>query len=169
MNIEHEIEQHFRATIERADTLWNMTAIPAINLTFFTKGRVAGLAVFNKCEVQINTHVAAQDLNAMRNTVSHEIAHIIAAYLYRDTGHGKAWKQVHRLLGGDGERCYNGNGTFARQRSSKYFLYRLPSGLEHWVGPKYHKSVQSGRYILIMKSGEHLSAAHYTGKCEIRK
>jgi predicted SprT family Zn-dependent metalloprotease len=40
------------------------------------------------------------------NTCSHEFAHIVDAILRGKSAHDWAWKRLHRLMGGSGERCH---------------------------------------------------------------
>ncbi len=41
-----------------------------------------------------------------RDTIPHELAHMIAWRLYGDRGHGKAWKWVAHTLYGANNRCH---------------------------------------------------------------
>ena len=42
----------------------------------------------------------------IKNVVSHEAAHAIIAYkTHKRHGHDAMWKELHKKLGGDGERC----------------------------------------------------------------
>ncbi len=41
-----------------------------------------------------------------KNTIPHELAHIVAYRLYGDKGHGQDWKNVAFMLYGDNNRCH---------------------------------------------------------------
>ena len=41
-----------------------------------------------------------------KDTIPHELAHMIAWRLYKDRGHGKAWKYVAYTLYGSYNRCH---------------------------------------------------------------
>ena len=41
-----------------------------------------------------------------KDTIPHELAHMIAFRLYQDRGHGKAWKYVAQTLYGANNRCH---------------------------------------------------------------
>ena len=145
---------------------------PVPRLTFFTKGKTAGLAKFGShWEVSINTFVALQNHDMMINTVSHEIAHMVAAVAYNDRGHGRYWKMVHRALGGNAQRCYAAESvkTIAGRKTT-YYLYETRCGQSQWVGPRYHNGLQSGKYpsLRIRSTGAKILCSDWTGKTEIR-
>lgn len=52
------------------------------------------------------------------DTVPHELAHHIAWRLYKDKGHGPAWKDVALKLYGANNRCHNMR-TLAQMRKGK--------------------------------------------------
>lgn len=60
------------------------------------------------------------DPQQMRDTLAHEIAHVIAGI---DAGHGPAWKRAARSLGHSGERCATAHAAQAvgieRQRKRR--------------------------------------------------
>lgn len=43
----------------------------------------------------------------VKDTIPHELNHIIAAYLYNSKGHDKAWYYVNQELGTQTSRCHN--------------------------------------------------------------
>lgn len=53
-------------------------------------------------EIVMSLPYYAESSNDLRNTVTHEAAHIVAGLA---AGHGPAWKMIHRSMGGDGLRC----------------------------------------------------------------
>lgn len=55
------------------------------------------------------------------NTCSHEFAHIVDVILRGKSAHDWAWKRLHRLMGGTGDRCHTYKrpaGTQPRRRSA---------------------------------------------------
>lgn len=52
------------------------------------------------------------------DTIPHELAHHIAWRLYRDNGHGRAWKDVALALYGNNNRCHT-LGTKAQHEKAK--------------------------------------------------
>jgi len=71
-----------------------------------------------------------------RNTLFHEIAHMIAKYACGHQGHGKIWKKVFADLGyPNGERCHSMGrlqGTTGKTRQRKVYVYEcLGCGNQH--------------------------------------
>lgn len=50
------------------------------------------------------------------DTIPHELAHFIAWRVYKDKGHGKAWKWVAHTLYGNPQRCHNYETKFEAQK-----------------------------------------------------
>jgi len=68
--------------------------------------RAAGKAVWKRSmpfEIVLSLPFFADPANDLRRTVTHEAAHIIAGHA---AGHGPAWRSVHRMMGGKGDRCH---------------------------------------------------------------
>lgn len=143
------------------------TSVPS--LSFFIKGRCAGRANFMEWTVKINSHMAAQNHDEMVDTVSHEIAHLVAFVVYGDRGHGAGWKRVHRMLGGSAKRTLNTQAakvTVIPARRKTMHLYRSDCGVETWMGPRYHSNLQNGKYK-SMRNKRHnipIYPHHYTGQ-----
>lgn len=143
---------------------------PVPKLSLYIKGRTAGTACKSKWEVRINTHVGAQNLEMLDDTVSHEIAHMVDFAIRGKTGHDRLWKIIHRSLGGNGKRCYNAaeeNVSIIKGRVTNEYLYRNPTnGHEYWFGPRYHNGLQRGKYIYLSHSvtGTRFYRVDYTGQ-----
>ena len=143
-------------------------------LTFFIKGRNAGVAKLGDWEVSINEYLGAQNREMIFNTISHEIAHIVAFYVYADRGHGAHWKRVHRMLGGTGERCYNAEANNVQPlagRRTNWYMYRCPNtGIESWIGPKFHSGLQTGKYgsLRNVKHNVRIERSHFTGQSKVK-
>ncbi len=163
MNIEATIADIFREYDAKARALYPAYAgrpVPA--LTFYTKGTTAGLAKHSAWEVSINTYVAAQSLEVLHNTVSHEIAHMVDFALRMRSGHDRVWKAIHRSLGGNAKRTAS-NVTVQRGRAKNEYLYRNAAGAEFWVGPKYHAKMMKGIASGVKtKSGQIFLATDWT-------
>jgi predicted SprT family Zn-dependent metalloprotease len=54
-------------------------------------------------EIVLSLPFFADEANNLRETVTHEAAHVVAG---RAAGHGPAWRMVHRAMGGKAERCH---------------------------------------------------------------
>lgn len=69
----------------------------------------AGQAFTKKLVVQINPRIFARAENrpALRNTVIHEIAHVVADFVHgRRVSHGQAWRRICARLGGTTSRTH---------------------------------------------------------------
>jgi len=151
---------------------FNAARIPT--LTFFVKGRAAGVAKYTQWEISINEYLASQNMEMIMDTISHEVAHIVAYFVYGDRGHGWRWKSVHRTLGGTGERCYNAEENNVKPimgRRSNWYMYACPNtGIESWIGPKFHNGLQNGKYSGLRNVAKNIPIRreHFTGKSELR-
>lgn len=173
--IRDQIETEFHRVIMIARDkfpTFNSARIP--KLTFFVKGRAAGWAKYAQWEISINEYLATQNMEMIKNTISHEIAHIVSYFVYGERGHGARWKMVHRALGGTGERCYSATANNVKPmagRRTNCYMYRCPNtGIESWVGPKYHNGLQNGKYSGLRNVAKNIpiNREHFTGKSEVR-
>lgn len=69
---------------------------------------VAGTAYCNKNLIEMNSNYlhSPDALEFIRNTMLHELAHILNGY-YGGRNHDRQWKEICHILGEDGERCHN--------------------------------------------------------------
>lgn len=73
--------------------------------------KMYGCADFGKSEIRISAKLAAVNpASRTRNTIAHEVAHVIAGY---KAGHGPEWKQACRLTGAEPKACYSGGDVQA--------------------------------------------------------
>ena len=56
--------------------------------------------------MNLNYLTSPDAMRFIKNTMVHELAHIIN-YYYGGRNHDKQWKYIARLLGDDGERCHD--------------------------------------------------------------
>lgn len=137
-------------------------------LAFFTKGTTAGWAKYNAWTVEINLHLARQSWSMIKNTISHEIAHMAAFAQYREAKHGRIWKAVHRALGGTGERCYSAvkEGVKANRARQTYLHgYRLEgTDVIIWIGTNIHNKIQSGEHRIHTATRIKIYGRHWTGQ-----
>lgn len=166
MNIEAIIMGYFKEYDAKARALYPAYAArPVPKVSFFSKGHANGWAKQLSWEVQFNTHTAAQVPEAFRNTVSHEIAHMVDYAMRGRSGHDRIWKAIHRSLGGTGNRCseYGEAVTVKRARVKNEYLYRNENGVECWAGPRHHGAMMRGTLIGIRNSvGEVFRATDWT-------
>ncbi len=166
MSIEATIMGYFHEYDAKARALYPAYAArPIPKVTFFAKGRTNGWAKYGSWEVKFNTHNASQVPEEFRNTVSHEIAHMVDYALRGRSGHDRIWKAIHRTLGGTGTRCSQYGITVKRGRVKNEYLYRNAAGAEVWCGPKHHAAMRRGKIEGIrIRSCEKFMPSDWTGK-----
>lgn len=96
-----------------------------------------------------------------KNTIPHEVAHLVCFDQRTDKGHGFVWKSVCRRLGGDDSRTHDMTLTPAKVVESRRVDYKLPSGRICRVGPKHHKQIQAGRMDMFMRNPKEYIRAEY--------
>lgn len=147
---------------------------PPINVTFQVRGLVAGYARYNSWTVDLNLlTLSTATREFMEDTISHEVAHMVAFYTGLGKGHNAGWKRIHRMLGGNGKRCYSTaetGGVVRRARRTREHLYLLPSGYELWIGTTQHSRLQSGKYtgFRLRDTKELILSEHYTKKVRLK-
>lgn len=176
MDIQTLIRQEFNRVDALARSKYPAYAArPVPSIDFFTKGRCAGLAMGGYTwKVRFNTHILSQNLDMMRNTVSHEIAHMVDYALRGRSGHDAQWKALHRSLGGSGATTYNaaecGVKAIAGRRTN-WYEYRHPvNGEVNWVGPKHHASLRRGKSSSLrnLTTGTQILREHFTGNSKVK-
>jgi len=96
------------------DTVWNLKGKGA--------GQARGKKGCNKGTIRLNKQLKKLDENNIRNTVGHELAHLICYYIYPGCQpHGREWKKIMKLMGLAPERCHNYD--FKPARKTKRFKY----------------------------------------------
>ncbi len=166
MTIQNQIIQWFNEYDAMARKLYPTYAKrPVPSIKFIDKGRANGVAHLAKWAITFNTHIAAQANEAFRNTVSHEISHLIDYSIRLTSNHDAHWRMIHLALGGTGDRCSAYGATIKRARVMNTYLYRNANGAEIWVGPRHHNAILRAKVAGVRNSkGEIFMAADYTGQ-----
>lgn len=119
--------------------------VPQMDIRFDLRGRAAGMAGrkgmnyfmrFNR-DMMLN---AGWD-HLIKDTVPHELAHIICFALGTDRGHGFYWRRTCIELGGNGERCHSEAVTYAKGRT---YVYTTSTGRTVNLSETKHRRVQQG-------------------------
>lgn len=102
--------------------------IPNIDTTL--KGNFAGKAIYSKYMVKINLEIPE---HGARNTVFHEVAHLVAHKLYPiiERGHGRYWRSIMYQMGEEPTRCHNYGLTPARKK--RKFSYKCEGCSKHYT------------------------------------
>jgi SprT protein len=139
---------------------------PTPRVEFYTKGRSAGVATAGNV-VKFNLTVFEQDLNRfLATTVPHEIAHIVCFMLNLDRGHGRNWKNVCLRLGGDGLRCYSGDGLQLVCRTMKKYEHKASCGTVIMVTARMHNQLMRGITRKLIRTSGVINRDSFTGVCK---
>lgn len=80
--------------------------LPLVKLNNRLKS-TAGRAFIENGYIDLSTSLLRDNMEYFaKDTIPHELAHMIAWRLYGDRGHGKAWKWVAHTLYGANNRCH---------------------------------------------------------------
>lgn len=155
---------------------------PAVAVRFDARGRMLGQAGFKTFGgvrnyfIRYNPSVIQQnEAHMLADVVPHEVAHIVIYELIRagrsrDKGHGRDWKRICRLLGGNPEAKCNAaeiGVTMTKARRTRRYIYQLDSGRIAKVAGKSHNSMMKGRAYVFRDTGERMQSSHFTGRCVI--
>lgn len=129
-----------------------MNRISDILIEFFDKGRNAALATFGKHVltgkgiglIQFSMSLTVKRVVTMiKEIIPHEIAHVICMANKWDMGHGRIWKQVCMMLGGNGD-TYNTMQSYDG-RLKKLYEAQCESGHVYWLtAPQKRIAASSG-------------------------
>lgn len=175
-HVEERLRQRVREVYALACRLYpKFQDKPVPSVGFRYKGKSVGTAFYAANSVTLNVGQAVQSDAIERLTVPHEIAHLVAAHVYGEKGHGRYWRMVCIALGGDGKRCYNATErgvTVIPGRTVSQYLYRDSAGNEVWVGPVHHSRLQSRgethNYRLRTAKGTRVTHHDYLGKSRVK-
>lgn len=104
----------------------------------FQRGPVYGAAAV-PVKLTLSRHILPLwDEHQVRDTILHEIAHVLAGH---EAGHGPAWKAQARALGIAGDRCYTTDDGRAMPASP--WVGVCPANLEHTISR--HRKPNGGR------------------------
>lgn len=133
---------------------------------FFENGRTAGIAHYNG-RIGYNVHMFAQaGATFINDTIAHEIAHHVCFMLGIDNGHGRNWKRVCVMLGGDGKRCFMNDGTIKPKmlRHRKRYEYKTDCGTVIMLSDVIHGKIQRGEHRHLKSNRSPIRAHHFTGR-----
>jgi len=81
------------------------------NVNYNLSGRIAGKAVYDdpfKGEIRLNEQLFREnEADFIRQTVAHEVAHVISHYHFQSRGHKGYWRTVMQWFGVEPKRCHN--------------------------------------------------------------
>lgn len=140
-----EVLDKVKLLTERANQLYNIT-LPPVKVLFDLRGRAAGIAgrdwrgYYMRFNIDMMTNAGWDHL--IKDTVPHELAHIVCFYEPRlGRNHDYGWARVCQQLGGNGERTHKELVTYA---NGKTFYYTSSTGQVVALSIQRHRKVQRG-------------------------
>lgn len=136
-------------------------AVSRIACEYFARGRNVAVATWGHCPdtykpvgvIQFSMqHVMRKLIVMVKQIIPHEVAHIICMVNGWDDGHGKVWRQVCMMLGGNGETF----STLERFDARVKYAYEalLPNGNSVWLSPQQKRELGKGDLIVQTYSGD---------------
>ena len=91
--------------------------------------KVLGRAHLRSWSIELNyNYCMNSNDDSIYNTITHEIAHLVAFHLYKDNGHGRMWKLVHSIMEGNSQRLANAEETSYKPMSNRVKRVILEKG-----------------------------------------
>lgn len=141
-----------------------MNRVSDVLIEFYDKGRNAAMATVGRHRetgkivglIQFSMRLVIRKLLPMiKKIVPHELAHVICMANNWDMGHGKVWRQVCMMLGGDGE-TFNTLGT-ADGRTKKLYEALCEGGHQVWLTGKQRRAVASTGLVARSQDGREIT------------
>lgn len=124
MNIEQLVDQKIESLLDTASKLYNKT-FDKPQIKYTEKSTVAGRAYCVSNIVDFNKILLSENVDQfIDQTVTHELAHILAYKIYGTIGHDKYWKLIMVQLGAEPKRCHSYSIENVKKRATKTFVYK---------------------------------------------
>ena len=130
----------------KAHELYGFDVEPTVSWDL--RGLTAGQALYERMHVRLNSKIAAAEGEAFRQTVGHEVAHLVTYWRWDKAGrrrklrhHGLEWQSVMRALGYEARRCHN-YASAERVRKVKRYTYVCRCGIPHTLSSRKHSVMQ---------------------------
>ncbi len=169
------IQDAVKQYIEKARRIFGdaaMAKLSDVYVEFFPKGRNVAMASFGQHRetgksvgiIQFSLqHVVRKLVVMLKQIVPHELAHVICMVNGWDMGHGKVWRQVCMMLGGNGETF----STLGYVDGRLKYLYeaKCPSGNYYWLTAPQRRTALTEGIVVETETGEQftLTADSITG------
>lgn len=98
----------------------NKTIIEINNRLRIPSGRVKFEYSFYVIEINPHLFYPSENCSEFRETILHEIAHIIAGLSF---GHSHIWKKILLRIGGNGKRCHKIKTGLKRNKTKRHLSY----------------------------------------------
>lgn len=143
------LEERVRVLTEKYHSLGDSitgttTRMPTI-VCSYRPSRTAGWAKALDWTISINIPLHQLYPQELEDTVAHEVAHLYATSVYKDRGHGRAWKLMMHKFGKTPNRLHHMDTTLVRKKVKKYTYVCVSCGREYSLGSKRHRKQQQWR------------------------
>lgn len=141
----YDIRQSVKETVELAHRVFPNLKMDIPQVEFFHRGTKGGVAHLTENKIKLNAVLAAENGDKFKNTIVHEIAHIIAYKLYGERGHGYTFKSVFLHLGGNGKRTHSYDVSSVKQKYTKrrHEYTCNCSGKFYWLSAQKHRQLRT--------------------------
>lgn len=153
------VEQALQDCIAKARKLFGpavMGRLDHVMVEFYDKGKCAGIATIGKHKdtglqtglIQFSMRLTVKRSVAMiKQIVPHELAHIICMTNKWDMGHGRIWRQVCMMLGGNGQTHHTMEVIDGRLKN--VYEAKCDEGHTYWLtGPQKRVAASRGLQAL---------------------
>lgn len=156
------IEDAVREYLAKARKLFGAAAMSKLSdvlIEFFDKGKSAAIATVGMYIptgklvglIQFSMRLVRKRLLTMvKQIIPHELAHVICMANGWDMGHGRIWKQVCMMLGGNGQTHHTMEAIDGRYK--KLYEAQCEDGYSYWLtGPQRRAAASTG---LVAQTGD---------------
>lgn len=120
-------------TLKQALSMSLLCSPPDIEIDFKLRGKKAGMAYHYKNLISINPILALENKEYyIRQTIGHEVCHIMDWVANHHAGHGKTWREIMRMAKLPPNRCH------------QYDVISTKPGIMHR-----YKCYKCGRIVLV--------------------
>jgi SprT protein len=124
MNLETLVNEIFEELRQTALEEFNASIPRSLNAKIEYNSRMRstlGRAYYSLFKIELNQRALDKNRDAVRQTVAHELAHLISYEIYglHGKGHGVRWKSVMIRLGFSPERCHSVDVSEFKARRTK--------------------------------------------------
>lgn len=149
-SVAHRATEITQALLQRACTHFRLK-LPAVEIRFDLRGKAAGMVRFSvngaPAIIRYNRAMLEQHHDDfLRETVPHEVAHVIVAARYRrrKAPHGAEWRSVMAFFGAEPRRCHQFPVDDQSARRLARFSYTCACR-EHQLTTIRHNRIISGQ------------------------
>ena len=132
---------------------WPAVQFPQITVKMNARLRTtAGRAYLQQGIVEFNPSIYEAHVEEfLEDTVPHEVAHVVAYYVFGSTGHDIFWKQVCSDLGSATQRLHS--FTVPKCSNAKTYKFKCAC-MEHEFTPQRYAWVKKGKMYRCRNCGE---------------